>query len=132
MFADSSRWPALQWLRRVMPHVSHSFNKEWQVLRQKILSGTGSQLGAILPSRGTFGNVRRYLVVTDSGGRAVYWHLMGRGQGRCSTPCNAQGSPHCSILVQMLGKLALSVTQMAGVPFPSVVTSRSGTEGSPL
>lgn len=34
-----------------------------------------------------------FLAATTGAGGGCYWHLVGSGQGFCSTPCSAQGIP---------------------------------------
>ena len=53
-------------------------------LRQEVLNW-----GSFAPR--TFGNVRRYFCLSQTGG-VCYWHLVNRGQGCCPTSYNVQNS----------------------------------------
>ena len=52
---------------------------------------TGSQPRGILPPRDAWPCLKTVLIVTAA--RGCYWHLVGRGQRRCSTFYHAQDTP---------------------------------------
>lgn len=107
--------------------MSYGFNKGLPSSRQKILSGSGSQPGVILPPRGTFGNAWRHLVAQlVEGGQAT--GIWGPGGGDAAThPARHRTVPQGYPALKV-GEACSEYYMDVEAPSPSFLVSGSGHE----
>lgn len=83
---------------------------------------------------GTFGNIWGHWVVTMGWGGGYYWHLVGRGQGCCSTSYNVQNNPHSPPSGKRMTQpkwQQCQVQKPCGQPVFQAVLEHQSTEGAP-